>query len=149
MPADVTLTEYRALAEFRYQLRRFLRFSEDAATEVGVEPRQHQLLLAVRGIPPGVATTVGTLAERLQLRHHSTVELIDRCEERGLVVRRHSGTDRRQVIVAITTNGERLLRKLSVAHRTELRSVGRELLRSLVALMRARTSGKVSRGAAA
>lgn len=149
MPHDVSPAEYRALAEFRYRLRRFVRFSEEAATEVGIEPRQHQLLLAVRGLPLGFAPTVGVLAERLQLRHHSTVELIDRCEARGLVRRTPHGSDRRQVVVALTASGQRLLRRLSVAHRSELRTVGSELLESLAALVGRRTVRGGVRGAAA
>jgi len=149
MPPDVTTAEYRALAEFRYRLRRFARFSEEAASSVGVEPRQHQLLLAVRGLPAGLAPTVGTLAERLQLRHHSTVELIDRCEARGLVRRTPHGSDRRQVVIALTATGERILRRLSVSHRGELRAVGSELLAALTALVGGRGAKGGMRGAAA
>src|SRR2546428_1279235 len=111
----VTASESRALAEFRHQLRRFVCFSERAAREVGLEPQQHQLLLALRGMPPGVATTIGRLAERLQLRHHSTVELVDRMQARGLVRRAPHAADRRQVVVALSRRGERLLSGLAVA----------------------------------
>lgn len=131
----MSAAEYRALAEFRHRLRRFVHFSEQAAIEVGLEPRQHQLLLAVRGLPVGLAPTVGVLAERLQLRHHSTVELIDRCEARGLVRRTAHGADRRQVVIALTPLGERVLQRLSVAHRAELESAGNELLEALAALV--------------
>ena len=74
------MTDYRALAEFRYQLRRFDRFSERAARAVGLEPQQHQLLLAVKGMPAGVHATIGLLAERLQVQHHTAVELVDRMQ---------------------------------------------------------------------
>src|SRR5689334_2883021 len=93
----VTAAEYRALAEFRYRVRCFLRFSEAAARSAGLAPQQHQLLLAVRGTRGNDAPTIGALAERLQLRHHSTVELVDRMEARGLVRRARRGGDRRQV----------------------------------------------------
>ena len=131
----VAPSEYRALAEFRHQLRRFLCFSEHAAREAGLEPQHHQLLLALRGMPSGVAATVGRLAERLQLRHHSTVELVDRMQARGLVRRMPHAVDRRQVVVGLTRRGEQLLSALSVAHRTELRTVAPRLLASLGALL--------------
>src|SRR5215467_9617733 len=132
MPAvNLALRDYRALAAFRHELRRFLRFSEDAARRVGLEPQQHQLLLAVRGMPADSAATVGALAERLQLRHHSTVELVDRSEARGLVRRAPHPGGRRQVIVALTAAGAGLLRRLSLAHRTELRTVAPRLAAAL------------------
>jgi DNA-binding MarR family transcriptional regulator len=145
---DVSTADYRALAAFRYELRRFLRFSEEAARAVGLEPRQHQLLLAVRGMPSDVAPTVGVLAERLQLRHHSAVELIDRSEARGLVRRTAPGGDRRQVAVALTAGGKRLLARLSVAHRAELRLVGTRLRGALRALARGAGRRGGTRGAA-
>jgi DNA-binding MarR family transcriptional regulator len=129
--AVLSLADYRALAGFRHELRRFLHFSEEAARDVGLEPQQHQLLLAVRGMPADSAATVGALAERLQLRHHSTVELVDRSEARGLVRRAPHPGDRRQVIVALTAAGAGLLRRLSLAHRTELRTVAPRLVAAL------------------
>src|SRR5438067_13119315 len=93
---EMSLADYRALAEFRYQLRRFLRFSEQTTREMGLEPQQHQLLLALKGLPNGRNATVGDLAERLQLRHHSTVELIDRLAERSLIERTRDETDQRR-----------------------------------------------------
>src|SRR3989442_8012669 len=95
----LTVTDYRALAEFRYQLRRFERFSERAARAVGLEPQQHQLLLAVKGMPAGVPATIGLLAERLQVQHHTAVELVDRMQARGLVRRSRAGADRRRGFV--------------------------------------------------
>ena len=135
MPSELTLADYRALADFRYQLRRFLHFSESAAREGGLEPQQHQLLLAVKGAPGGQPPTIGMLAERLQLRHHSTVELVDRMEDRKLVRRARAGEDRRQVLVSLTDAGESLLARLSAAHRAELRSVGPRLVRAVGALV--------------
>lgn len=128
---EMSLTEYQALAEFRYQLRRFLRFSEQVTRESGLEPQQHQLLLALKGLPEGRNATVGDLAERLQLRHHSTVELIDRLAERGLIERSRDETDQRRVLINLTPYGEEVLQKLSVLHRTELQSTGPALVQAL------------------
>ena len=129
--ARLSLHDYRALADFRYQLRRFLSFSNEAARVAGLEPRQHQLLLAVKGMPEGVEATVGTIAERLQTQHHSTVELVDRMEDRGLVRRVRSAGDRRRVLVSLTARGEALLARLSGVHQAEVRSIGPRLLRAL------------------
>lgn len=131
---EFDLRDFRALAEFRYQVRRFLHFSEQAAREAGVEPRQHQLLLAVKGLPEGREPTVGEVAERLQLQHHSADELIARAEERGLVKRRRAEADRRRVYVTLTAEGEALLRDLTVTHRAELRAAAPALRRALAAL---------------
>ncbi len=103
--AELDVNDYQALAEFRYQIRKFLRFSEGVAREAGIEPQHHQLMLALKGLPDGIHATVGELAERLQIRHHSSVELIDRLTEQGLVQRRRSEQDRRQVLVALTATG--------------------------------------------
>src|SRR5579862_5285823 len=101
---DLSLEEYRALAEFRHQVRRFLCFSEEQVRALGIEPQQHQLLLAVKGLPDGALATIGELAERLQLRHHSTVELVNRLEKQGHVVRELGKEDRRQVLVRLTAS---------------------------------------------
>jgi DNA-binding MarR family transcriptional regulator len=130
----IALAEYRALAELRHQIRRFLTFSEGAARAAGLEPQQHQLLLAVKGLPEGRRPNIGTLSERLGLRHHSVVELVDRLEGRGLAARRRSDADGREILVAITRRGERLLRGLSLAHRAELRTAGAALAQALLAL---------------
>lgn len=131
-----SITEYQTLAEFRYQLRRFLRFSEQTARTAGLEPQQHQLLLAVKGLPQGKKATIGTLAERLQLAHHSTVELIDRLVERGFIQRCRDEADQRRVLVNLTPQGEEMLRKLSLAHQAELRLVGSELVQMLNTLLK-------------
>ncbi len=128
---DINENDYQALAEFRYHIRRFLRFSERAAREAGVEPQQHQLLLAVKGMPDGIQATISELAERLQIQHHSTVELVDRLTTRALVTRKRGDEDRRQVIVQLTAKGEKLLRDLSMYHRDELREESAELVTSL------------------
>lgn len=131
----VTLREYRALAEVRHQIRRFLNFSENAARAHGIEPRQHQLLLALAGLPEGELPTIGVAAERLQIAHHSAVELASRSASAGLVVRHPSAADRRQVTLRITAKGRRILERLSVAHRDELRSAAPALLRSLTTVV--------------
>jgi DNA-binding MarR family transcriptional regulator len=127
--------DYQALAELRYQLRVFVSFSEQAARERGIEPQQHQLLLAIKGLPTGLRPTVRVLAERLRLRHHSVVELIDRLERADLAARTPSPTDGREILVRVTATGERLLRKLSVAHQAELQTSGPRLLQALHAVI--------------
>lgn len=123
------------MAELRYQIRRFLRFSENVARQAGIEPQQHQLLLAVRGLPDDVKPTVGVLAERMQLQHHSTVELIDRLVERRLLIRLRSTDDRRQVLVKLTHDGEDFLKKLSLHHLQELQSAGPNFVKVLQSLI--------------
>ena len=133
--ANISLADYRALAEFRYQIRRILRLSEDAAYAADLEPQQHQLLLAIKGLPEGRKATVGELAERLQLRHHSTVELVDRLAKRGLVERRHDEEDQRKVLLSLTPQGEVILRSLSRHMLAELRSMGPTFVQALNALL--------------
>jgi DNA-binding MarR family transcriptional regulator len=125
---------YRQLAEFRRQIRRFLHFSEEAARQHGIEPQQHQLLLALKGLPAGVRPTVSALSSRLCIRHHSTVELINRLVDRGAVVRRTSEEDRREVLVELTALGEEILEKLSSEHWREVQISGPELARTLEAI---------------
>ena len=133
--AEMTPPEYRAFASFRYELRRFINFSETAARAAGIEPQQHQLLLALKGLPADLRPTIGTVAERLQLRHNSTVELAQRSIESGLVQRRSSPQDGREVLLSITARGERVLQKLSIEHRAEMRSAAPALLRTLHGLI--------------
>ena len=137
MPAekDLSQADYQVLAECRYQLRRFMHFSEQQAREAGLEPQQHQMLLAVRALGSEKPASVGELAERMQLQHHSTVELIDRMVERGLLERSRDTEDQRRVLIHLTPYGEELLRKLSLAHRTELRTTAPALLQALRALI--------------
>jgi DNA-binding MarR family transcriptional regulator len=143
---DLSLEEYRALAEFRYQIRRFLCISEEQVRTAGMEPQQHQLLLAIRGLPDGDTAIIGELAERLQLKHHSTVELVDRLEKLGYVARAASKHDRRQVIVHLTQAGATILRKLSLAHHQELEAAGPRLAKALRSI--ARQHGDTGRNAA-
>lgn len=131
----LNMAEYQALAEFRYQLRRFVRNMEEHARAIGHHPQQYQLLLAIKGLPKGQAPAIGVLAERMQLNHNSTVELIDRCEKRGLVRRVKDARDRRMVTLAITPDGEQLLWKQASAARQELQTVGPVLAESIRQLM--------------
>lgn len=132
---ELTMNDYQALAEFRYQIRCFLHFSEQIAREAGLEPQQQQLLLALKGLPEGRKATVGELAERLQIQHHSTVELIDRMVERNLIERNRDDEDQRRVIIKLTSAGEEVLRKLSLLHRTELQTTGPSLVQALHSLL--------------
>lgn len=133
---DVTLNDYQALAEFRSQLRHFLQFSELQAREHGIEPQQHQALLALKGLPAGARPTIGELASRLALRHHTTVELVNRLESAGFVKRQPDPDDGRQILLHLTPQGTAKLRSLSLAHRDELRVKGPELARALRAILR-------------
>jgi DNA-binding MarR family transcriptional regulator len=130
--------DYRTLAEFRYQIRKFLAFSEAAAREYGLNGQQHQLLLALKGLPRGATPTIGFLAERLQLRHHTTVELVDRLCDLGYIKRETGKTDRREVHPRITACGESLLRRLTTIHRKELKTAGPILLATLQTLIHAK-----------
>lgn len=123
----ITQKQYETLAAFRFALRQFLRFSEQAAHGAGVTPQQHQALLAIKGFPGRAQVTVGELAERLQIAHHSTVGLVDRLTAEKLVIREASKEDRRQVYVSLTKRGDRLLEGLSSSHQEELHRIGPEL----------------------
>jgi DNA-binding MarR family transcriptional regulator len=118
--------DYETLATFRYLLRRFIHFSEEAAKAIDITPQQHQALLAIKGFPQRDHVTIGELAERLQLRHHSVVGLVDRLEKEKLVLRKE-GRDRREVLVELTERGERVLADLSHIHRAELKKLGPKL----------------------
>ena len=128
----ISNAEYQALASFRAELRRFLRFSEEAARAAGLSPQQHQLLLAIRGFPGEAAPTVGDLADALQVKHHSMVGLINRTVQAGFLRREPSPVDQRAVHVVLTPQGEEILRALTVAHRSEHRQLKR-VLRQLIA----------------
>jgi DNA-binding MarR family transcriptional regulator len=115
--------DFETLARFRYQLRRFLRFSEEVTRLNGVTPLQYQLMLQIKGFPGREWATVGELAERLQAKHHGVVALISRCEEAGLVTRNGGRDDQRRVEIRLTQSGERRLNQLARLHRDELLSV--------------------------
>jgi DNA-binding MarR family transcriptional regulator len=135
MERKLTNRDYHSLAEFRHLIRRFVRFSEQAARAAGLEPKQHQLLLALKGLPTDVRPRIAELAERLQIQHHSAVELVNRLESAGFVRRQRGAEDRREVLLHVTSHGERVLRQLSLEHREELRSQGPALLESLQHLL--------------
>lgn len=126
-PAPLSDAEYQTLAQFRYALRRFLRFSEDSARDAGITPTQHQLLLAIRGCPDGQPAPLAALAEMLQVRLHSVVELVDRAVANGLVERAVDPADHRRALASLTSVGDTHLEKLAVLHRDELRRFRREM----------------------
>ncbi len=140
--------DYRSLASFRYEIRKFLAFSEQAAREAGIEPQQHQLLLAVRGLPEGTRPTIRAVAERLCVQHHTTVALVDKLEERGLIERERNTVDRREVLLRLTARGKQMLRRLSALHRQQLGTVGPEMLAALQAIVagQSRTSPSPASG---
>jgi DNA-binding MarR family transcriptional regulator len=127
---NLTSATYQALAEFRYQIRRFLHFSETAARNVGLEPQQHQLMLAVKGATPK-QPRVAYLAERLQIQHHSAVELVDRLAAKSLIQRVRGKQDRREVHIKLTPQGERVLGALTIDMRTELQAAAPILVAAL------------------
>ncbi|WP_194714868.1 MarR family winged helix-turn-helix transcriptional regulator [Noviherbaspirillum soli] len=125
MPSSRKLakSDFEALSEFRYQLRRFLRFSELAVGKEGLTPQQYLLLLHLKGLPGRESATVGELAERLQILPHGALALVNRCEEAGLITRSEDASDRRQVRIGMTALGETKLRSLAALHRAELESL--------------------------
>jgi DNA-binding MarR family transcriptional regulator len=133
--AEITTAEYRALAELRYLIRKFVGEGDAAARAAGLEPQQYLLLLALRGLPEGEEATIRTLADRLALKHHSAVELIDRLETHGYVRRSRSRDDRRRVLVALLPRGEKLLEEVARDRIGELRASGAALVRAVSALL--------------
>jgi DNA-binding MarR family transcriptional regulator len=132
---EITKEEYVALAGFRYALREFLKFSEEAAQSVGLTPQQHQALLSIKGFAGRDSIKIGELAERLHIRHHSAVGLVDRLVSQDLAQRRHSEEDHRQVFIALTPHGLETLEALSAVHHQELSQVGPHLMELLSALL--------------
>ena len=141
----LTVFDYQALAEFRYRIRRFQRFSEEAARQAGIEPQHHQIMLAIKGRPPGEEPRIAYLAERLQIQHHSAVELIDRLEKKGLITRARSSEDRREVFVKLTPRGEQVLAELTLHTSAELRSAAPALVASLRKLALSQRAGNSRR----
>jgi DNA-binding MarR family transcriptional regulator len=133
--ARIEAADYRALASLRYLIRGFLGQADAAARRAGLEPQQYQLMLAIRGLPKELEATVQVLAERLALKHNSTVELIDRMEKHGYARRRHSEDDRRRVLVSLLPCGERLLEQVARQRLIELRTDGAELVNALDSLL--------------
>jgi len=135
MAKPITTAEYQALAELRYRIRKFVREGDAVSTASGLEPQQYLLLLMIRGIPEGQEATVRTLAERLALKHHSVVELIDRLEAHGYVRRNRSREDRRSVLVSLLPRGEKILEQVAQHRISELRSTGASLVDAISALL--------------
>jgi DNA-binding MarR family transcriptional regulator len=131
----LTLSDYQALAEFRHQIRRFLHFSEQAVKASGLEHGQYQLMLAIKGMPMGVRPRIRELANRMQILHHSAVELVNRLESGGFVRRERARDDRREVLLALTPKGEKVLGELAAHHHDELRSAGPALVGALRRVM--------------
>jgi len=142
MERTLTLADYASLAQLRYQIRRFLHFSEQASRMAGLEPSQHQLMLALKGLPTDVRPRIGELAERLQVRHHSAVELVNRLCAGGYVRRHRGGEDGREVLLSLTPKGEKVLRGLSLHHRAELRTRGPALIAALRRVIHTSKRGK-------
>jgi DNA-binding MarR family transcriptional regulator len=143
MEKNLTSQDYQSLAEFRHQIRRYIRFSERVVRNAQLEPRQYQLLLALKGLLPHVRPRIAELAEQLQIQHHSAVELVDRLESRSLVRRERGTNDRREVLVTLTAAGEKVIRELVIYHRAELSSRGPALLEALHRVLR--NNGRASR----
>ncbi len=119
------------LAEFRFELRKFLQFSENASVAAGLQPQQHQLLLQVAGAAEGTPVTIAYAASRLGLRHNSTVELVDRLEREDLIERTIDEDDKRRAILHVTRKGWQVLHKLSGDHARELNEMAPRLVRTL------------------
>jgi len=141
MKEKITESEYQALGELRYRIRRFLQEGDVTAKQAGLEPQHYLLLLAIRGLPDRQEATISALADRLSLRHHSTVELLDRMEAHGYVKRIRGREDRRQVLVSLQARGEKLLEKVVEQRIIELRANGRALVASISALLESRRRG--------
>ncbi|NMN99056.1 MarR family transcriptional regulator [Antrihabitans stalactiti] len=122
--APLTKLDFEALARFRFGIRRYLRFSEETVRSHGLTPQHYQLMLALKGFPGREWATMRELAERLQLRHHSVVELVNRAQKQGLVDRAAHPSDARAVRVQLTNEGQQILARLSAMHRDELRRLG-------------------------
>ena len=136
MSKRISTAEVRALAELRYRIRRFLKEGDSAARVAGLEPQQYLMLLAIRGLDAEAPPKIQMLADRLALRHHSAVELVDRLEQRGYVKRARSREDRRQVLISLLPRGERVLETVVQQRISELRASGRQLVKAINALLR-------------
>ena len=132
----------RRLAEFRFQLRRFLHVSQATAERVGLHNQQYQMLQCVGGIPEGMAPTIAKVAERMLLKHNSAVELVDRTIEQGLLRRSNDEADHRRILLRVTPQGERILAALAEFHTRELEQSGPELVRALDSILRAAEQGE-------
>lgn len=139
MKHTVSDTEYRALAELRYRIRHFIQEGDVAAQRSNLEPQQYLMLLAIRGLPQGAIATIRTLAERMAVKHHSAVELIDRLESHGLVRRIRSHGDKREVRVSLLPRGSKLLERVARERLSELKASGVALADAITALVERNT----------
>jgi len=137
----LTLADYQAMAEFRFQIRKFLHFSEEAVQGAGLERGQYQLMLAIKGMPDGLRPRIRDLANRMHIQHHSAVELINRLEAGGYVRRERTAEDKREVLLALTPKGERVLEELALHHHEELRSAAPGLVAALRRVMVGKRDG--------
>ena len=146
--APLDVLHLRRLAEFRYQVRRFLHISQLAAEEAGLRPQQYQMLQCVAAMPPGIEPTIANVAERMFLKHNSTVELVDRTIEQGLLRRTQDPDDHRRILLRVTREGEQVLASLAEFHTRQLEQSGPELVRALGRVLNGRnrsvTAQKVS-----
>ncbi|HSY30447.1 MAG TPA: MarR family transcriptional regulator [Verrucomicrobiae bacterium] len=145
MTGAISDTEYRALAELRYRIRHFIQEGDAAAQRSNLEPQQYLMLLAIRGLPQGAVATITTLAERMALKHHSAVELIDRLESHGLVRRSRGQGDKREVRVSLLPRGSKVLGRVARGRLSELKSSGAALANAITALVKRKLPS--SRGA--
>lgn len=137
----LTVADYQALAEFRHQIRKFLHFSDKAVEAAGLERGQYQLMLAIKGMPLGLRPRIRDLAQQLQIQHHSAVELINRLGAGGYVLRERGAEDRREVLLALTAKGEKVLSELALHHHAQLQDAAPRL----VAALRRITNGKLQK----
>ena len=135
---NLSIADYQALAEFRYQIRKFLHFSDSAIEGAGLERSQYQLMLTIKGMPDGVRPRIRDIADRMLIQHHSAVELIDRLETGGYVRRERGQNDRREVLLALTAKGERILGQLALHHHEELQNAAPKLVGALRRVTRER-----------
>jgi len=131
----LTLADYQALAEFRFQIRRFLHFSDRAVEKAGLERGQYQLMLSIKGMPDDLRPRIRAVANRMQIQHHSAVELINRLEAGGYVHRERATNDRREVLLQLTAKGEKVLAELALHHHEELQEAAPELVAALRRVM--------------
>ncbi|HEX5659086.1 MAG TPA: MarR family winged helix-turn-helix transcriptional regulator [Polyangiales bacterium] len=127
----ISNTDYHSLAAFRFEIRKFLAFSEQAARSAGIEPQQHQLLLIVRSMSGDARPTIRLAADRLCVKHHTAVALVDKLERRRLLARERGSADKREVLLRLTAEGEEMLHELSSVHREQLRTVGPAMVSAL------------------
>jgi DNA-binding MarR family transcriptional regulator len=140
--SGLDIAHLRRLAEFRFQLRRFLHFSQDAAEQAGLRTQQYQLLQCVGGMPEGVAPTIANVAARMLLKHNSAVELVDRAIEQDLLRRVTDPVDHRCILLRVSPQGEQLLASLAEFHTRELEQLGPELVRALHRVLHAGSRAK-------